>query len=123
MADESARDPASAHQADVDRVPATTKVMAEIARSSMASLARDNHGTLARLSHLASLTAERLQQAVQSSTVLDQATVDGVLAALREMQNDGHLAYIRQMGSEADYQQIGTKLRRKLQTPGGKWRR
>ena len=93
MADENARNPASAEQAAIERARSTTEARADIAGRSMANQARDNHGILARLSHLAALTAERLQEAAQSPAGLDQATLEGVLSNLREIQNDGHLGY------------------------------
>ena len=100
--------------------------VASVAATALAATAQDQHGVLARVSHLAALAAERLEQvtcgAVDSSAS-DAGTMSSVLSMLRELQNESHLAYLKQHGAEADYQKIGAKVRSRFQTPSGKWRK
>ena len=100
---------------------AALNAVADVATTSLQRGTRDQHGTLARVSHLAALAAERLQSELSSG--LDDEIVRDLLAMLREIQNEGHLGYLKHSGAETDYQKVGAKVRSRFQTPSGKWRK
>lgn len=100
--------------------------VASLAATSLAAVAQDQHGILARVSHLATLAAERLEQVTcgaADNSASDAGAISNVLSMLQEIQNESHLAYLKQHGAETDYQKIGAKVRSRFQTPGGKWRK
>jgi len=99
---------------------------ASVSRASMAATARKRYGVMAEVSHVAALTAERLEQAAvpQGIGKVEIATgeLDAIKAMLREIQTTSHLAFLQRQGEEADYQVIGARMTKRHRTPSGKWR-
>ena len=69
------------------------------------------------MSHIAALAAERLTQAAAADEL------EAVKAMLREIQDAGRLAFLRHLGTEVDYHQIGQRVAKRYRTPSGRWRK
>ena len=84
-------------------------------------------GVLASMSHTAALTVERLDHAVLTQGIgkaeIAVNDLEAIKAMLREIQNAGHLTYLKQHGAETDYQTIGATVTKRYRTPAGKWRK
>ncbi len=103
--------------------------VAAVAQQSLAGQVRQSlaGGVLASMSHTAALTVERLDHAVLEHGVgkaeIAVSDLEAIKAMLREIQNAGHLTYLKQHGAEADYQTIGVTVAKRYRTPTGKWRK
>ncbi len=111
----------------LEQTRAAMESRANIAQAALHQSAREQHSITAEGSHLAALAAERLQSAVVEtgssgccSIAMDD--IRAVLTMLHAAQNAAHVGYLRQLGSEDDYQKIGRKVAARYRTPSGKWR-
>ena len=93
--------------------------LGQVAADSLAAVAKGKMGAAAEASHLAALAADKLEAGRDHLGPEDLAQIARLL---REAQNAAHLAYVRQGGSEADYQAFGKKVTSKHLTPSGRWR-
>ena len=114
---------------DLRRTRAAMDAVAAVARQSLAGQDKQplQGGALAAMSHTAALAVERLDRAALGQGV-GQAEIaindlEAIKAMLREIQNTGHLAYLKQHGAEADYQAVGVRMTKQYRTPAGKWRK
>lgn len=89
------------------------RAVAESARRVLVQRAKETHGTLADASNVAALAAARLAEAPVNEATgkaeIPRKDLDAVLEALRHVHDAGRLTYMRNHGSEEDYEAFGRK--------------
>jgi len=114
---------------DLRRTHAGMDAMAAVARQSLAGQAKQSlqGDSLASMSHTAALAVKRLdcaglEQGVGKAEIAI-SNLEAIKAMNREIQNTGHLTYLKQHGAETDYEAIGVIVTKRYRTPAGKWRK
>jgi hypothetical protein len=101
--------------------PDRSTAASSIAGITLSQMSRDTHKVMIEMSHLASFVIERLRLTAIGQGIgkaeIPLADLDAVYGLLREIQNSGHVAFLRAYGSENDFQSVRSKVAKRLRIP------